>query len=145
MESPQISQIKSNKSNNSNNQIREVSSSSVLEPKMGGKRKRDANGKVIPSPSDSKPRPNRNRPGRRNGSENAKTEQNRADETLALEMAPELGLRKCGNCHVTNFDTKHVDSFSVPVPTSSQEAYKCCTACLDKIRPMTWLQQTLTH
>ena len=106
------------------------SSSSVLEPKSMGKRKRDANGKIIPSPSDSKPRPNRNRPGRRNGSENAKTEQNRVDETLALELAPELCLRKCNACHVT----KPVDSYPVPVSTSIQEAYKSCTACLEKMK-----------
>ena len=51
---------------------------------MGGKRKRDANGKIMHTANSLKPRPEKdqNRPGRRNGSENAKTEQKRADDTL---------------------------------------------------------------
>ena len=76
--------------------------------------------------SDLKPRTVRNRPGRRNGSEYVKTAQKRVDQTLALEMQPELGLRKCGCC-----DIKHVDSFPVPAPTSTIQAFKTCTACLD--------------
>ena len=59
-------------------------------------------------------RPNRNRPGRRNGSENKKTEQKRADKGEVLDLAPELGLRKCNGCHVT----KPADSFPVPATTS---------------------------
>jgi len=93
-----------------------------------GKRKRDANGKIISNPSDSKPRPkDRNRPGRCNGSEHVKTQQKRAADKLALEMAPELGLRKCTQCQVT----KPVDSFPVPASTSVIQVYKSCKACLD--------------
>jgi hypothetical protein len=93
-----------------------------------GKRKRDANGKIVyDRPSDLKPRPDRKRPGRRNGSEYVKTEQKRVDQMLALEMQPELGLRKCTTCHVTT----HMDSFPVPASTSTIQAYKTCTACLD--------------
>ena len=55
-----------------------------------------------------------------------KTAQKRVDQTLALEMQPELGLMKCGCCDVT----KHVDSFPVPASTSTIQAFKTCTACL---------------
>ena len=93
-----------------------------------GKRKRDANGKIVyDRPSDLKPRPDRKRPGRRNGSEYVKTEQKRVDQMLALEMQPELGLRKCTTCHVTT----HMDSFPVPASTSIIQAFKTCAACLD--------------
>jgi len=57
-----------------------------------GARKRDVNGKALSRPSDLKPRPNRKRPGRSNGSEQEKTQQTRDGDTLALELAPELGL-----------------------------------------------------
>ena len=82
-----------------------------------GKRKRDANGKVIPNPSDLKPRitrKDRHRPGRRNGSEQEKTAQKRLDDQLALEEMPEMGLRKCTDCHVV----KSLGAFDIPVGTS---------------------------
>ena len=93
-----------------------ASSSSALEPKMG-KRKRDANGKIVyDRPSDLKPRirKDRNRPGRRNGSEQKKTAQKRLDDHVALEEMPEMGLRKCTDCHVV----KSLGAFDIPVGTS---------------------------
>ena len=92
-----------------------------------GWRKKDANRKNIPSPSDLK---KRNRPGPENGSENKKTKQKRADDAFALALAPELGLRKCGNCHVTI----PVDTFPLPASTGIKTAFKTCTACLDKMK-----------
>ena len=73
-----------------------------------GKRKRDANGKIIydrPSDLDVDHKA-RKRPGRRNGSENSKRAQDRAGDALALEEMPELGLRKtaqCTRCNATKY------------------------------------------
>ena len=95
-----------------------------------GKRKRDANGKVIyDRPSDLKPRisKDRNRPGRRNGSEYEKTAQKIKDEVLALEEMPEMGLRKCSQCRMV----KSLGAFDIPAGTSIKTTYKCCRKCCD--------------
>ena len=68
-----------------------------------------------------------NRPARRNGSENAKMNQKRAGDAVALEKMPELGLRKRTECNVT----KSLGSFEVPAPTSIKPVYKYCKQCLD--------------
>ena len=106
-----------------------ASSSSALEPKMG-KRKRDANGKIVyDRPSDlNRTSKDRNRPGRRNGSEHTKTAQKRFDDGLALAAVSELGLHKCTECHVT----KSLGAFDIPAGTSIKTAYKYCRKCCDE-------------
>ena len=114
-----------------------TSPTSSLEPKMG-KRKRNANGNAIyDRPSDF----NIDHlgkdlglgPGRRKGTdlEHKKQKQKNADDALALDQMPELGLRKCAQCHAT----KPLGSFSTPAGTSIKNAVKVCTKCLDKDKP----------
>ena len=94
---------------------------------MGG-RKRGADGKIIPSPSDLKPRPDRNRPGRHNGTERKMREVHEA-EVAELAEQSEVELRRCGQCKVA----KSLDSFADGcAPTSSKTRWVSCTLCLDK-------------
>ena len=112
-------------------QNKRPSSSSSLEPKMGG-RKRDANGKIIPSPSDlNRDHKARNRPGRRNGTERAmKSREVHEAEVDKLAEQSGMEVRRCGQCKVV----KSLDSFSdgcICAPTSSRTRWASCTLCLD--------------
>ena len=117
---------------------------STLEPKMG-KRRRDENGKVIyDRPSDLKDtrgsRPNRNRYARDNGSENKKTVQKRTwcDDTFALVLAPELGLRKCINApHVTS-QSKSLHSRCRRQPQSRSRT-RAAPPVRMRLQPAAWL------
>ena len=92
-----------------------------------GKRKRDANRKVIPNPSDSKRRKDRNRPGRRNGSEHKRRNAQSEEVDLLVEQSG-VELRRCVTCKVM----KSFDSFADAAPTSIKTAYATCTHCLAK-------------
>ena len=95
---------------------------------MGG-RKRDANGKIIPSPSDlNRDHKARNRPGRRNGTENARREVHEAEVDKLAEQSG-VEVRRCGQCKIV----KSLDSFSDGcAPTSRKTHFKGCTQCLHK-------------
>ena len=96
-----------------------------------GKRKRDADGKIIYASYDLKKRvrPDRIRHARLDGSEQKKTDQKKADDALVLEGMPELGLRKCNLCHVTKSLGALI--FDVPAATQKKTTFKCCRQCCD--------------
>ena len=78
-----------------------------------GTQKRDANGKIIPGPSDLKPQPNRNRPGRRNGSEKKRAKAHYEEVDVLVEQS-RVELRWCSHCRVM----KCFDSFPEAASTS---------------------------
>ena len=94
---------------------------------MGG-RKRDADGKIIPSPSDlNRDHKARNRPGRRNETERKRREVHESEVDKLAEQSG-MEVRRCGQCKVV----KSLDSFSDGcAPTSSRTRWASCTLCLD--------------
>ena len=106
---------------------------------MGGKRKCDADGNVIPWPSDLKKRKKISRsrcdrPARENGTENAQRAEGRAafNTDESVEQLKSLGLQHCHHCEVD----LPVSAFPVAAPSSLKSVdgngYLNCTECLDR-------------